>query len=285
MTVRRAAPGQLFLSAGLVAMLAGCASTPLGPTVQTMPGSGKTFAAFQDDNTVCKGFASDQVKGEADAANQRTAGAVALGTLLGAGLGAAIGGVTGDAGAGAAIGAASGATSGTAIGASNNSNDQAMIQQQYDNAYSQCMYAKGEQVPGFVPIAAAAPPPPPMAAADPQVRTSPVELISLGYLHDTADGYIGSRTRAAISSFQQSHGMPVTGAPSPTLLAQMQSTPTGATAAAVPGAVPVAPAAAATATASAPSNWVAPTTGASRVTPAAATAPAAPSGWVAPTKQ
>jgi hypothetical protein len=274
MTVRRAAPGQFFLSAGLVAMLAGCASTPLGPTVQTMPGSGKTFAAFQDDNTVCKGFASDQVKGEADAANQRTAGAVALGTLLGVGLGAAIGGVTGDAGAGAAIGAASGATGGTAIGASNNANDQAMIQQQYDNAYSQCMYAKGEQVPGFVPIAAAAaPPPPPMAAADPLVRSSQVELIRLGYLHDTADGYIGSRTRAAISSFQQSHGMPVTGTPSPTLLAQMQSTPTSATAAA-------------TATASAPSNWVAPATaGASRATPAAATAPAAPSGWVAPTKQ
>jgi len=285
MIVRRSAAGPLIISVGLAAMLAGCAATPMGPTVQSMPGPGKTFDAFQTDNTYCKGFAADQVKGQADAANQRTAGTVALTTVLGAGLGAAVGGSVGDAASGAAIGAASGATTGTVVGAGNGMNDQAIIQQQYDNAYSQCMYAKGEQVPGYAPVVVAAPAAP---APDPLVRSSQVELIRLGYLHGAADGYIGPRTRAAISSFEQAHALPVDATPSPGLLARLQSTPTSTAAAP------------ATATASAPTNWVAPT-GSPSATPASAptnwvaptgspsatpaSAPAAPSGWVAPTKQ
>jgi len=264
----------LFLSTGAAAMLAGCAATPLGPTVQAMPGPHKSFDAFQGDNTACKTFAAQQVQGQADAANQRAAGAAVLGTVLGVGLGAAVGAAAGDAGTGAAIGAATGATGGTAIGATNNANDQAMIQQQYDNAYAQCMYAKGEQIPGYAPVASEAPPPP-VASADPLVRSTQSELIRLGYLHDTADGFMGPKTRAAISGFQQTHALAVTGAASPALLAQLQSTPTGATAAAT----------APTASAQAPSNWVAPTTSNAGTTPAASTAPAAPSGWVAPTKQ
>jgi hypothetical protein len=267
MIVRGSATGHLIISAGLATMLMGCAATPMGPTVQSMPGPGKTFDAFQADNTNCKGFAADQVKGQADAANQRAAGTVALTTVLGAGLGAAVGGSYGAAGSGAAIGAASGAATGTAYGAGGSANDQAMIQQQYDNAYSQCMYAKGEQVPGYAPVVMVAPPAGP--APDPLVRSSQSELIRLGYLHDTADGFMGPKTHAAIAAFEQSHALPVDGTPSPGLLARLQSTPTGAA---------TAPAA----TASAPSNWVAPT-GSQSAPPASAAAPA-PSGWVAPTK-
>ncbi|HUB11516.1 MAG TPA: peptidoglycan-binding domain-containing protein [Acetobacteraceae bacterium] len=301
MTVRLATPRQILLSIGVVATLSGCATTPLGPTVQAMPGPGKTFDAFQVDNTVCKGFASDQVKGQADAANQRAAGVAVLGTVLGAGLGAAIGGAADAAGGGAGVGAAAGLTTGASIAAANNANDQALIQQQYDNAFAQCMYAKGEQVPGVAPVAMAAPPPEAAmgsapAAPDPLVRSSQEELIRLGYLRGTADGYMGPRTRAAISAFQQTHGASVTGSPSPSLLAQMQSTPTGA----------ATPAASSTASASAPSNWVAPrgsgaspaaasgsagsagwvapSSGTPAATPAAASGPAS-SGWVAPTKQ
>ena len=287
MVVRRPAAGHLVIAAGLVTMLAGCAATPLGPTVQAMPGPGKSFDAFQTDNTTCKGFATDQVRGQADASNQRTAGAVMLGTVLGAGFGAAVGGSVGDAGSGAAIGAATGAGTGTAIGAGNGANDQAMIQQQYDNAFSQCMFAKGEQVPGFAPAVAYGPGP----AADPLVRASQAELIRLGYLHGGADGYIGPRTRAAISGFEQAHALPVDGAPSAPLLARLQSTPTGATAipatatASAPGNW-VAPAgsASATPTASSSSNWVAPA-GSPSATPASASAPAAPApAWVTPSK-
>jgi Putative peptidoglycan binding domain len=286
MTVRRVAAGYLISAACLATMLAGCATTPFGPTVQAMPGPGKTFDAFQSDNSSCKAFAGDQVRGQADASNQRTAGAVALTTLLGAGLGAAIGGSVGDAGSGAAVGAAAGAGTGTAIGAGNGANDQAMIQQQYDNAFSQCMFAKGEQVPGYAPNVMAGPGP----AADPLVRSSQAELIRLGYLHGTADGYIGPRTRGAISGFEQSHGLPVDGAPSPGLLARLQSTPNGAPAATASASASapsnwVAPAGSASATqAPAPSNWVTPA-GSPSATPASATAPAASSNWVAPTKQ
>ena len=119
----------------------------MGPTVQVMPGRGKTFETFQSDQAGCKSYAAGQVSGQAEAANQRAVGAALLTTVLGAGLGAGIGAAAGDAGAGAAIGAAAGAGGGTAFGAGNSANDQASIQQQYDNAFSQCMYAKGEQVP------------------------------------------------------------------------------------------------------------------------------------------
>jgi hypothetical protein len=255
-----------------------------------MPGRGKTFDMFQNDQGACKTYATNQVQGQANAANQRAVGAAALTTVLGAGLGAAVGGASGDAGTGAAIGAAAGAGTGAVVGGVSASNDQATIQQQYDNAYAQCMVAKGEQVPGYGPVGVAAGPGP--APADPMVRATQVELIRLGYLHDTADGFIGPKTRTAISGFEQSHGMPVDGSPSSGLLARLQSTPTSAqaNAAAAPSGW-VAPAGSGssggsalppTATASAPSGWVAPTTAAPAATPAAAST--APSGWVAPTK-
>jgi hypothetical protein len=262
MTVGRTTAARFIISAGLATALAGCAATPMGPTVQVMPGPGKTFDAFQSDQASCKTYAAGQVQGQADAANQRAVGAAMLTTALSAGVGAAVGGSVGDAATGAAVGAATGAGTGAAIGANGSSYDQMNIQQQYDNAFSQCMYAKGEQVPGFAPVAA---PAPHVATADPMVRSTQVELIRLGYLHDTADGFIGPKTRTAISNFEQSKGLPADGSPSPTLLAKLQSTPTTAAAT----------------TASAPANWVSPTTSGG-ATPAAASQPAASSGWVAP---
>jgi len=275
MIVRRSATGSFVISACAAVMLAGCAQTPMGPTVQVMPGPGKSFDVFQADQANCKGYAASQVQGQADAANQQAVGAGVLSTVLGAGLGAAIGGAAGNAGAGAAIGAASGAGLGTAYGANGSAYAQMSIQQQYDNAFSQCMYAKGEQVPGFAPLAP--PPPPPTAGGGPDslVRATQSELIRLGYLQGGADGYMGPRTHGAIASFEQANGLPADGSPSPSLLARMQSTPAGAP-----------PPSAAAPTASAPSNWVAPAGSPGAAPPAAASAPAASpsSGWVAPAK-
>src|SRR5262249_46445142 len=137
-------------------LVAGCAQTPLGPTVQVMPGPGKSFDQFTYDQAGCKQFAEQSVAGQAQNANNRAVGAAALTTVLGAGLGAAIGG-----GRGAGIGAASGALGGTAIGANMSSNEQMGIQQQYDNAFAQCMYAKGNMVPGYGPMMVNAPSGPP----------------------------------------------------------------------------------------------------------------------------
>jgi uncharacterized protein YcfJ len=125
-------------------LLAGCAETPMGPTVMVMPPPGKPLDVFATDQAVCRQFAEQSVAGQAQNANNRAVGAAALTTVLGAGLGAAIGG-----GRGAAIGAGAGALGGTGIGASTSSNAQMSIQDQYNIAYAQCMFSRGNQVPGF----------------------------------------------------------------------------------------------------------------------------------------
>lgn len=221
-------------------LLAGCAQTPLGPTVQVMPGPGKSFEAFRVDQANCKAFAADQVRGQADNANQRAVGTAALGTALGVGIGALAGSITGNMGAGAALGGAAGIGVGTGIGAGNSGNEQYNIQQQYDNAFAQCMFAKGEDVPGYqhyVSTPAVMPgqtgPMPYQGGAsygpDPAlVRSTQSELIRLGYLRGGADGAMGRQTSAAIISYQQANGLPVDGAVSPGLLARLQSTPPGA---------------------------------------------------------
>jgi hypothetical protein len=127
-------------------VLSACASEPMGPTVAVMPAPGKPFDVFQGDQAVCKGYASQQVQGGAQQANNNQVGTAVIGTLLGAGLGAAIGG-----GRGAAIGAGAGAIGGTAYGAGPAAGAQYSLQQRYDLAYSQCMYSRGNQVPGFAP--------------------------------------------------------------------------------------------------------------------------------------
>src|SRR5215471_3114001 len=71
----------------LALLLSGCAQTPMGPTVQVMPGPGKSFEAFTYDQAGCKQFAEAMVAGQAQNANNRAVGAAAIGTVLGAGLG------------------------------------------------------------------------------------------------------------------------------------------------------------------------------------------------------
>jgi uncharacterized protein YcfJ len=134
-----------LVAVSVAIVLSACAATPMGPTIQVMPAPGKAFSLFQEDQVVCKQYAAQEVSGQAQHANEKAAGAALLGTVLGAGLGAAIG----QGGTGAAIGAAGGATAGTGVGMVSSSKTQDSIQTQYNNAYAQCMYAKGNQVPGF----------------------------------------------------------------------------------------------------------------------------------------
>ncbi len=129
-----------------VLLLTACAQTPMGPTVAVMPGPNKPFDVFQTDQISCKQYAETEVAGQAQNENMRAVGAAALTTALGAGLGAAIGG-----GRGAGIGAASGALGGTGIGAMASDRGNQTIQQRYDIAFSQCMYTRGNQVPGYAP--------------------------------------------------------------------------------------------------------------------------------------
>jgi hypothetical protein len=143
-----------------VVLCAACAQTPMGPTIQVLPGQGKSFDAFQYDQFQCKQFAGQSVTGQAQNANNRAVAGGLITTALGAGLGAAIGAAGGNAGAGAAIGAGAGALGGGAFGAASSSYAQFSIQDQYNTAYAQCMYAKGNMVPGYGPMMQAPPPPP-----------------------------------------------------------------------------------------------------------------------------
>jgi hypothetical protein len=138
-------------SVSVLLALTACATTPPGPTVAVMPGPNKPFEVFQQDQILCKDYARGETSGQAERSNQNALIAAGIGTVLGAGLGAAVGG-----GRGAAIGAGSGAVVGTGIGASRSYDQNMTIQQRYDVAYQQCMYSKGNQVPGYY-----APPPPP----------------------------------------------------------------------------------------------------------------------------
>jgi hypothetical protein len=136
------------IAAGVAAaaLLAGCVTQPEGPTVDVMPGQGKSFADFRHDDRDCQDFASDRVAGRADSANDHAI----LSAIIGAGLGAALGGAIGG-GNGAGIGAAAGGVAGTAYGANQSDYAQGNLQRRYNIAYAQCMAAKGNDVPDMGP--------------------------------------------------------------------------------------------------------------------------------------
>ncbi len=131
------------------ALVAGCVTVPAGPSVSVLPGRGKSFEQFQDDDVACRQWARQEAGTTPGAsAVQSTVGGAAIGTLIGAGLGAALGAVTHRPAAGAAVGAGVGLIGGTAVGAGAGQASGQTVQHRYDNAYTQCMYAKGDQVPG-----------------------------------------------------------------------------------------------------------------------------------------
>jgi len=161
-----------FLSLITVAALAACASFPTGPSVMSLPGTGKSFDQFRIDDAVCRQFAYEQIGGTtAQQAGQNAAvSSAVIGTVLGAAAGAAIGSASGDMGAGAAIGAGSGLIIGSTSGSSYAAGSYYEAQRRYDNAYLQCMYAKGNRIPVYerythpspsAPPGWVSPPPPP----------------------------------------------------------------------------------------------------------------------------
>ena len=149
----------------VLAVISGCATMPTGPNVVVLPAPGKPFEVFMTDDAVCRQWAQQQIGGASPSqtANQNTATGATVGALVGAAMGAAIGAATGNAAAGAAIGGGTGLLGGTAMGSSAGAASEYQLQRRYDIAYQQCMYAKGNQIPGAVRHQARAyvPPPPP----------------------------------------------------------------------------------------------------------------------------
>jgi uncharacterized protein YcfJ len=158
------------VAAGVTAaavLFTGCATVPTGPSVMVLPSQSKPFDQFQADDASCRQFAHQQVGATpAEAATNSTIGGAAVGTLIGAAIGALIGSSRGRAGTGAAVGAGVGMVGGAAVGASTAAPQYGTAQKRYDAAYTQCMYAKGHQVPvrGYAAQPSVAPPPPPPPA-------------------------------------------------------------------------------------------------------------------------
>jgi hypothetical protein len=146
---------RLTVLAALVLQLTGCATAPVSPHVAVYPGTGKSFDEFRADDIVCRQYASDQTGGAnaAQAANNSAVASGVIGTLIGAAAGAAIGGRDS-----AAIGAGTGLIVGSAAGANSAQYSAYGTQRRYDISYQQCMYAKGNSIPGMAPRRAAYPP-------------------------------------------------------------------------------------------------------------------------------
>jgi hypothetical protein len=134
--------------AGPLALGACAVAPPSGPTVMALPPQGKSLEAFQQEDGACRGYASQITGGVAPAQAATNSGlaSAAVGTALGAAAGALIGSAGGAVGGGAAIGAGAGLLAGSAIGAGNAGATAGALQSQYNTAYTQCMYAKGNSV-------------------------------------------------------------------------------------------------------------------------------------------
>ncbi|MDC8757581.1 hypothetical protein [Janthinobacterium fluminis] len=151
-----------MLSALPAALLLGaCTTLPSGPSALVLPGTGKSFDQFRSDDFSCRGYAQMQTGGGSaqQAGIDSGVRSAALGTAIGALAGAAM-----DGGHGAGVGAGAGLAFGTLAGVGAGEYSGYALQQRYDYAYQQCMYANGHRVPvagwlSEVPAHAAIPPP------------------------------------------------------------------------------------------------------------------------------
>ncbi|WP_334107914.1 YMGG-like glycine zipper-containing protein [Methylobacillus sp.] len=150
-----------------VLLLSACATLPPdGPSRMALPGTGKSFDQFRYDDSICRQFGLEQSGSAKASAENSAVTSAAVGTVVGGLLGAAAGGHQG-----AAVGAGSGLLVGTMAGSGMASDSYYTAQQRFDNAYTQCMYAKGHKVAvsanmaqtrqQVVPARSSVPPPPP----------------------------------------------------------------------------------------------------------------------------
>ena len=136
-------------SLAIFLILTGCARFPIAPTIPVMPAPGKPFDLFVNEERECRRYA-DFTTGRTphDAYTDSVVSDAAAGTAIGAIVGTGLGALSGHPGEGAIIGSGIGLVEGSAIGANEGYRSSYSMQQQYNIAYQQCMYAKGNQLPG-----------------------------------------------------------------------------------------------------------------------------------------
>jgi YmgG-like glycine-zipper protein len=137
----------IVLPTALAIGLVGCVATmPIGPTARVMPAPNKPFEVFVHEEGRCRDYAYQRAGGveAGEAAARSGLASAAVGTAVGAAVGALAGG-----GRGAGVGAAGGLLVGSASGVNAAGASTWELQRRYDLAYEQCMYAAGNQVPGY----------------------------------------------------------------------------------------------------------------------------------------
>jgi hypothetical protein len=147
---RRAVRCRKLLLLAPALLLAACASVPTGPSTMALPGSKSSFERFRADDFNCQQFAAARVGGKTrdDVAMDAAVKSAVVGAAIGAAAGAAI-----DGGSGAAVGAGLGAATGALVGTDAAGYSSSELQRRYDDAYLQCMYAKGHKVPVYGDVA------------------------------------------------------------------------------------------------------------------------------------
>lgn len=165
---------------GLAAAVGACAAIPpSGPGIMVLPGSNSNFSQFRADDASCQQYAMQSIgQTPAQAAANSAVNSAATGAAIGAAAGALIGAASGDPAGGAAVGAGAGLLVGGAGGVDAYGSAAYQMQERYDVAYVQCMYANGHQVPvpagmsnlAARPAASAPPPPPPGPPPPPPPR-------------------------------------------------------------------------------------------------------------------
>ncbi|MDR2614446.1 MAG: complement resistance protein TraT [Candidatus Accumulibacter sp.] len=137
-------PLRVCIGLAVLLCVGGCASYPTGPSALALPGTGKTFDRFRQDDNECQRYAFERIGGltAEKAAEESAVRSAAIGTAVGVVAGAAIGGSNG-----AGVGAGTGLLLGSAIGTDASQRSAYGSQKRYDDAYIQCMYARGHRVP------------------------------------------------------------------------------------------------------------------------------------------
>jgi hypothetical protein len=107
------------MAAAQIMILAGCVPAVMAPSVIATPGPGKLPADLASDHIACAAQANQQMAPAVQAANNQVTGTALQNLLTGTGNDA------------------------VAV----NTQATATVQQQYDIAYSACMYARGDNVP------------------------------------------------------------------------------------------------------------------------------------------
>jgi hypothetical protein len=168
---------RIAMALAVAAALSGCATAPLAPRVAVMPGQSKPIDQFQAEDLACRRYAEQSVGTGEQQIQDQAAQTTMLSTLIGAIIGAAIGGQDG-----AAVGAGFGLMSGAAASSNQTYHFSHELQRRYDIAYQQCMYSRGNQVPGYsyappadaranyyqaAPAVTNSPPPPPPPTGNP----------------------------------------------------------------------------------------------------------------------